>query len=119
MDRRPGDLRRFTRTGRSVEDGMKKWSRTILIASISGALVLGVVSVFGFHGLQALVWIVGLGAGAWLYVRGARKRDEDRLLRSSDRMLERPSVSLDPGRVEGRAQAQADRFSGSPRNLRR
>jgi hypothetical protein len=102
-----------------LEGNVKKVVLLIVVLAVGGALILGLFSTMGPHAIQALFWIVGLGAGAWLYVRAASKRDEDRLERSGDRLLERPSVTLDPNRLEGRAQAQADRFSNSPRNIRR
>jgi hypothetical protein len=93
-----------------------------------GITLLGAIAVFAiivlfvteqYHAAQLLFWAVGIGTGAWLYIRGTRRRDEERILRSADHLLEQQPSTLDPNRLEGHAQAQADRPSYSPRNLRR
>jgi hypothetical protein len=91
-----------------------------------GALVLlGTIWVFAIltlfvleqdHAAQLLFWAGGFGSGAGLYIRGAHRRDEERTWRTADHLLERPPSTLDPHRLEGRAQAQAERPSYSPRN---
>jgi hypothetical protein len=69
-----------------------------------------------YQSAQLLFWTLGIVTGAGFYIRGARRRDEERLWRSADHLLERQPSTLDPNRLEGRAQAQADRPSYSPRN---
>jgi len=84
--------------------------------------VLAIMTLFvmeQYQAAQLLFWALGIGTGAWLYIRGARRRDEERSWRSADHLLERRPSTLDPNRLEGRAQAQADRPSYSPRNIRR
>ena len=97
-------------------------SKRIALTLLGFIGVLAIITLFvmeQYHAAELLFWALGIGVGAWLYIRGARRRDEERIWRSADHLLERQPSTLDPNRLEGRAQAQADRPSYSPRNLRR
>src|SRR5262245_7338196 len=95
----------------------RRWA-VLLLGVVWVVAVIALFALEQYHAAQLLFWVVGIGTGAGLYIRGARRRDEERTWRTADRLLEQHPSSLDPNRIEGRAQAQADRPSYSPRNRR-
>jgi hypothetical protein len=89
-----------------------------IVVALGACAIIALIVMEQYHTAHVLFWVLGIGLGARYYVRGARRRDEERMLQSRDRLLDRES-SGDPNRLERRAQAQADRFSNSRRNLPR